>query len=155
MNSSQKILNRLGLRKKNNRVYYPKHIYSKFSLRDILALKKITPKDTKLIRICLHKNDNEKIQEMIILHKIPQSIGPLKQKKESISYHVINGELQIDLLKKNKIVNFKLKKNNSLRIPCNLFRKVISKKNNTIFLEITNGPFKDEHTIWKEKKKLK
>ena len=128
MNNSKKILNRLGLRKKNNRVYYPKHIYSKFSLRDILALKKITPKDTKLIRICLHKNDNEKIQEMIILHKIPQSIGPLKQKKESISYHVINGELQIDLLKKNKTVNFKLKKNNSLRIPCNLFRKVISKK---------------------------
>ena len=47
MNNSKKILNRLGLRKKNNRVYYPKHIYSKFSLRDILALKKITPKDTR------------------------------------------------------------------------------------------------------------
>ena len=89
------------------------------------------------------------------MHKVPQTIGPLKQKKESISYHVINGELQIDLFKKNKIINFKLKKNNSLRIPCNLFRKVISKKNNTIFLEIANGPFKDKHTIWKEQVKLR
>ena len=155
MNKSKKVLSRLGLKKKNNRVYYLKSIYSKFSLRDIFALKKLTPKDTKLIRVCLHKNDSEKIQEMIIMHKVPQTIGPLKQKKESISYHVINGELQIDLLKKNKIVNFKLKKNNSLRIPCNLFRKVISKKNNTIFLEIANGPFKDKHTIWKEQVKLR
>ena len=155
MDYSKKILNKLGLKKKNDRVYYSNSIYCEFSLKDIFILKKLSSKNTKIIRICLHKNDNQKIQEMIIMHKIPQIIGPLKQKKESISYHVLNGELQIDIFKRNKIINFKLKKNNSLRIPCNVFRQIISKKHNTVFLEIANGPFKDKHTIWKEKQRLK
>jgi|TARA_B100001175_G_C19260068_1_gene518981 cupin fold WbuC family metalloprotein len=153
MNSSKKILNKLGLKKKNDRVYYSKNTFHKFSLKDIFVLKEITSKNSKLIRICLHKDNKKKIQEMIIMHKTPQIIGPLKQKKESISYHVLNGKLQIDIFNKNEISKFELKKNDSIRIPCNLFRKIISKKKNTIFLEVVNGPFKDKDTIWKDQQK--
>lgn len=155
MTSLKKDLSKLGLRKKNERVYYLDNAYFKFSLKNIYNLKKITPKNVKLIRVCLHKKDNENIQEMIIMHKIPQIIGPLKQKKDSISYHVLNGELDIYLYSKNKKIKFNLKKNDSVRIPCNIFRKIISKKQNTIFLEVANGPFKDNHTIWKDQKKFK
>ena len=84
------------------------------------------------------------------MHKQPQIVGPLKQKKESISYHVFSGELNILLSDKKIKEKFIVKKNESLRIPCNIFRKIKSTKKNTIFLEITTGPFKDEQTIWKK-----
>lgn len=143
---SKKKLKKLNLKQKNERVYYSKNKFYKFSIKDIYELKKISPKKEKLIRICLHKNNKQKIQEMIIMHKKPQIVGPLKQKKESISYHVFNGELDIILSNKK----FKIKKNESLRIPCNIFRKIKSNKKDTIFLEVTSGPFKDEQTIWKK-----
>lgn len=147
MITQKKKLDKLRLKQKNDRVYYSKNESYKFSIKDIFELEKISPKKEKLIRICLHKNDKQKIQEMIIMHKKPQIVGPLKQKKESISYHVLNGELDIFLSNKK----FKIKKNESLRIPCNTFRKIKSNKKNTIFLEVTSGPFKDTQTIWKKK----
>ena len=105
MKNLEKKLDKLKLKKKNEKVYYAKNRFYQFSINDIYELKRISSKTEKLIRICLHKNDNQKIQEMIIMHKQPQSVGPLKQKKETISYHVLNGELDIQLSEK------KLKKN--------------------------------------------
>ena len=145
MTIHKKKLDNLNLIQKNERVFYSKNKFYKFSIKDIYELKKISSKKEKLIRICLHKNDNQKIQEMIIMHKKPQTVGPLKQKKETISYHVLNGELNIFISNKK----FKIKKKESLRIPCNSFRKIKSTKDNTIFLEVTSGPFKDEQTVWK------
>ena len=151
MKNSEKKLDKLKLKKKNEKVYYAKNRFYQFSINDIYELKRISSKTEKLIRICLHKNDNQKIQEMIIMHKQPQSVGPLKQKKETISYHVLNGELDIQLSEKKIKKKFKIKKNESLRIPCNIFRKIKSTKKDTIFLEITSGPFKDTQTIWKKR----
>ena len=110
MTIHKKKLDNLNLIQKNERVFYSKSKFYKFSIKDIYELKKISSKKEKLIRICLHKNDNQNIQEMIIMHKKPQTVGPLKQKKETISYHVLNGELNIFLSNRK----FKIKKKESL-----------------------------------------
>ena len=47
MDYSKKILNKLKLKKKNDRVYYSNSIYSEFSLKDIFILKKLTQKIQK------------------------------------------------------------------------------------------------------------
>ena len=148
-----KLLKKLNLVFKNERVYYAKDKFFSISIKKILLLKKFLPKNQRIFRICLHINDKEKIHEMIIVHLKPQTIGPLKQKKQTISYHLLNGKLLISIIEKNKTKSFLLSKKNNkhLRIKCNMFRLVKSLEPNTIFLEIASGPFKNKDTIWKNK----
>ena len=77
------LLKKLNLVFKNERVYYAKNKFFSISIKKILLLKKFLPKNQKIFRICLHINDKEKIHEMIIVHLKPQTIGPLKQKKQT------------------------------------------------------------------------
>ncbi|MDC3111627.1 hypothetical protein OA413_05405, partial [Pelagibacteraceae bacterium] len=59
--------------------------------------------------------------------------------------------------RKGKILNSYILDNNhldntqkyiSIRMKANLFRKVQSLSDDTVFLEIANGPFKDKDTEW-------
>ena len=59
--TQKKKLDKLRLKQKNDRVYYSKNESYKFSIKDIFELEKISPKKEKLIRICLHKNDKQKM----------------------------------------------------------------------------------------------
>jgi len=150
-NKLNKILDKLKLKRKNNKVFYSKVDNFSIGLKEILIISKFINKRQKIFRICLHKNNLQKIHEMIIVHLKSQTIGPLKQKKKFISYHLLKGKLKIELLNKKRSKIFKLDEKNKkhLRIKCDLFRKVISLKPMTIFLEICEGPFKDKDTIWK------
>ena len=150
------IINQLNIVKKNERVYYSKNnIFnvSKKHLYFFLFLSQI--RNIKVSRICLHKDDDSNLHEMYMFHSCPSSVGPLKQNKESISYHIIDGLLEISNKDKNKKVilgsetfeNETLSK--SYRLKPNEFRIVESKSDYCIFLEVNNGPFKDDDTIWK------
>ena len=149
------IINQLNIVKKNERVYYSKNnIFnvSKKHLYFFLFLSQI--RNIKVSRICLHKDDDSNLHEMYMFHSCPSSVGPLKQNKESISYHIIDGLLEISNKDKNKKVilgsetfeNETLSK--SYRLKPNEFRIVESKSDYCIFLEVNNGPFKDNDTIW-------
>ena len=144
------VLKKLNLKKKNDRVFYAKNKDICLNIKDILKIAEIIKNKTKIFRICLHNNDKSKIHEMIIVHLKPQKIGPLKQNKKSMSYHLLKGELKIkqNLNSKNKIFYLSKNKNTHARIRCDIFRVVESLKPMTIFLEISEGPFKDQDTIW-------
>ena len=88
---------------------------------------------------------------MIIVHLKPQKIGPLKQNKNYISYHLLRGELKVKQISRFQNKNFHLHKNKKthIRIKSSIFRIVESLKPMTVFLEISEGPFKDSDTIWK------
>ena len=151
MDDISKILKKLDLKKKNDRVFYAKKNYVSINIKDILKIAKSLKKNQKIFRICLHNSDKSKVHEMIIVHLKPQKIGPLKQIKKYISYHLLKGELKIKQISKYKKKNFYLHKNKKthIRIKCDVFRVVESLKPLTIFLEISEGPFKDRDTIWK------
>ena len=85
---TKKLLKRLNLTQKNDRVFFAINNHSYFSMNDLKLLKKAINKSVKLFRVCLHKDTSSQIQEMIICHIIPQKIGPLKQKKECSFVHV-------------------------------------------------------------------
>ena len=108
----------------------------------------------------MHTNDNADIHEMLMIHTKPTKVGPLKQLKTSLSYHIIEGELAIELFDekgiklKNYIVsNSNLNENvkTSIRLNAKQFRIVSSKSPFAIFLEVGSGPFKDSDTIWFKK----
>ena len=155
----KKLIKKYHLTKKNNRVYYLKDSNSVVSMQLIMIIKEIaSARKIPICRICLHSNDNEGVHEMIMIHTIKTSVGPLKQKKQSISYHIISGKLKLSLCNKSgKTLNSYVLDNNhldknktfsSIRMKANVFRKVQSLENETIFLEIANGPFKDKDTEW-------
>ncbi len=145
------LLKKLNLKKKNNRVFYSKKNFINLNTKDILKIAKLLNKDQKIFRICLHNDDKCKIHEMIIVHLKPQKIGPLKQNKNYISYHLLRGELKVKQISRFQNKNFHLHKNKKthIRIKSSIFRIVESLKPMTVFLEISEGPFKDSDTIWK------
>lgn len=150
------IIKHLNILKKNERVYYSKNDNLSISKKDLfffLYLSQI--RNIEVSRICLHKDDDSNLHEMYMFHSRPYSVGPLKQNKESISYHIVDGLLEISTNSQDKkiILGSELFENETLsrsyRLRPNEFRMVESKSDYCIFLEVNNGPFKDSDTIWK------
>lgn len=150
-----KITEKLRIKKKNERVYYAaaeKFQINSQSMYFFLYLSQL--RKVPVSRICLHNNDNSLLHEMYMFHSIPTSVGPLKQEKETISYHIIDGILEIETEDKTNIVlssdffqNTGASK--SYRLKPSQYRVVKSKSDYCIFLEVNNGPFNDFDTIWK------
>lgn len=147
------------LKKKDNVFYLmdnPK-VLSLKNIKNFKAKLNNTLKNYKLFRICLHNKDKDKYNEMIMFHLKPHLVGPLKQEKNNISFHMIQGKLEITIFNKKKIKKISLSKNSKnpshIRLKANQYRTIKSLKKNTIFLEISEGPFKDSDTIWKLTKK--
>lgn len=154
-----------SIEKKNERVFYSKLEDSKLSKQQIILFKELSIINNQgVTRICLHQSDSSSLHEMIMVHTKPAKIGPLKQDKASISYHIIDGSIEVKIydelenIKKLytlKNLSFSDDELNSIRIKPNDYRTVSSLSNYAIFLEITNGPFEDNDTLWLNAKKNK
>ena len=66
-----------------------------FQKRSLFFLYLSQLRNIDVSRICLHSNDKSNLHEMYMFHSHPLSVGPLKQNKETISYHIIDGLLEI------------------------------------------------------------
>ena len=147
-------LKKIDLKKKNSRVYYARKKNFKISNQNIFWLKKLLAfKKQKILRICFHNHDKEHINEMLIIVRGKYSNKPHKQVKSSVSYHLLQGNLTINIFKKKKIKKKYLlgeskNKLKLLRLNANIFRSLTCSGKFTIFMEMSCGPFKDKDTIW-------
>jgi 8-oxo-dGTP diphosphatase len=150
------ILARLGLRRKNPRVYYADGAPAKIGLRDMILLKELARyRDLPVVRVCLHASDEEPIHEMMIAHTRPQAVGPLRQEKSSLSYHMLAGRAEILLhdpegavLSRHAVDAGDPFGPRSARLEARVFRTFRSLSPYAIFLETAGGPFRDQDTIW-------
>ena len=150
------LCNIFSFKKKNDRVFYSNTSPSKFSIYQGKLLKEVALiKKLPIIRLCLHNNDREHINEMLIVHSQPQLVGPLKQNnKNSMSYLALDGKATIKQYdsNNNEVERIKISSQSTCsqfcRIDPSLFRTIESHSKYFIFLEICSGPFKDEDTIW-------
>ncbi len=152
-----------NLEKKNDRVFYSRNNPSGLSRQQIFLLKALaTLKNIPIFRVCLHTDDQADVHEMIMIHTQPSSVGPLKQNKSSLSYHIIEGSLNIELLneKGDLLEEYYLCNSTgfqkgliSLRLIANQYRTVQSKSIHAIFIEVASGPFEDNDTHWLNIKK--
>ncbi len=129
------------------------------SNKEIKAMQKYSQsQEIRQFRYCLHTNNQEGIQKMIIFHNRPQVInwhGQLNQ-QGCISYICIEGSMEIvvnmnyqkRVFKLDSIDNSSI---NHLSIPKNYYRRVITNSECSIFWEIGQGPFRDSDTIWTSK----
>ena len=147
-----------NLQKKNNRVVFAKNINCSLSKQQIFLFRELSKLNkVSVSRICLHKNQKNSIQEMIMFHCVPSTVGPLRQANESISYHILDGVIKISILdKKHEVkdiytlnsLSYSNNEVSSVRLDPSDYRIITTLSENSIFLEISNGPFKDEDTIW-------
>ena len=123
-----------------------------FLLKELALLRNVP-----VFRCCLHTSDQNDVHEMLMIHTRPSSVGPLRQKKTSLSYHLFEGAMTIKLHTENGEVTSEYFLGNgpsadarvtSLRLNASEYRSVHSTSHYSIFLEVASGPFQDSDTVW-------
>ncbi len=147
-----------NLVKKNDRVFYASENPCALSRQQMFLLKELAClRGIPTFRVCLHTDDQSDIHEMVMVHTAPTSVGPLKQRKTSLSYHVFEGSLTIKrhdevgcVLSEQVIGEGKPSQSPavSVRLNATEFRSVHSTSPYCIFLEVASGPFQDSDTVW-------
>ena len=117
------------------------------SKRNLEFLKKNKNQKNNKSRICIHINDKKKIHEMIVFNKKGAYVRPHKHLNKLESFFVIYGEVTLIIfnasgkpLKKIEMGDYSSGKNFYYKMQKNCYHTQIIKKD-TIFKEVTNGPF--------------
>ena len=102
----------------------------------------------KRARICLHKDDGEMIQEMIIAFCKDSYVRPHRHIDKSESYHIIEGRIEIIFFNDNGIEIDKVVLSDKIdehpflfRISNSAWHTVVPKSDFVIIHEVTKGPF--------------
>lgn len=156
----QAILRHGRLRKKNERVFYAQETSAILGMQLIMLMKELAEfRGLPVFRVCLHESDDEGIHEMLMVHTRPVHVGPLKQDKTSLSYHMLDGTADISLFDDMGICNRTIRVDSDdnfcgrfVRLKANVFRSIQTISQHSIFLEVASGPFADDETIWLNKK---
>jgi cupin fold WbuC family metalloprotein len=114
----------------------------------------------KTARLCMHQDQNQVIQEMLMIHAEQISTGPLRQDRDSsVSYHMMRGALEISLHHGGETGDrvYRVEHsqnqpsvNSSLRVPARVFRTIRTLTDSAVFIEAQSGPFSDSDTEWAE-----
>lgn len=123
---------------------------------DVNGLKeKVYHCPNKRIRICTHQNTDDLLHEMIIVATKESYIRPHKHLENTISYHMIEGELDIvifddhgEIIEIIPMGDFKSGKNFYYRLSKTMFYAPVLKTDLAVFHETIRGPYKKENTVW-------
>lgn len=110
----------------------------------------IGQKENKLVRVCLHNDDNDDLQSMIIY--VPKSYNPIihMHKDKTETYHLLKGKCTIAYFSTNgeNTENIELSKYNMIcRVPSNTYHAVIPFEMDIVFHESITGPYNPDDTI--------
>jgi 8-oxo-dGTP diphosphatase len=146
------------LDKKNDRIFYARENPCCLSRQQMFLLKALAEmRNVQVFRVCLHTDDQCDIHEMLMVHTVAGAVGPLKQNKTSLSYHVLEGALTVTqhdeagLAFRDYLLGESPSsepRNLSLRLKASEYRTIRSTSQFSIFLEVASGPFQDSDTIW-------
>tara|TARA_Y100000294_G_C8530493_1_gene326737 strand:+ start:49 stop:594 length:546 start_codon:yes stop_codon:yes gene_type:complete len=125
------------------------------SNKDLVFLKnKSKTSNRNRSRICTHANINQSVQEMFIFHKKNTYVRPHKHLKNKESFQVLYGSVDVVLFNKNgkvvEVINVSDQKSNKVfyyKLSNDIFHTQIFKKD-TVFFEVTKGPFNKQHTVF-------
>ena len=134
----------------------PEVIYSNEKITEVsnqwikLLSKQASLSPRKTCRLCLHKNKESLLHQMIILHSRTVHVPIHKHLHSDEILNVFSGSAIINFYKDNGMIfkTVKLSQNNCLTvtIPKDIFHSVKIKSNWFLFQEVINGPFKPKNT---------
>jgi hypothetical protein len=155
----EKFLQSFNLSKKSNRVFFAKSetVIANETVISFLGAFAVVNGE-KTARLCMHQDQDQVIQEMLMIHAEPIITGPLRQNRDtSVSYHMVRGALEITLHHGGAIGdkvyliehdNNQPSGSSSLRVPAKVFRTIRTLTDSAIFIEVQSGPFTDSDTEW-------
>jgi hypothetical protein len=153
------LLRNFNLSKKSNRVFFAKAetVIASEALISFLGAFAVVNGE-KTARLCMHQDQGQVIQEMLMIHAEPIITGPLRQNRDtSVSYHMVRGALEITLHHGGAIGDKvyliehddnQPSSSSSLRVPAKVFRTIRTLTDSAIFIEVQSGPFTDSDTEW-------
>ena len=140
----------------NEEVLFTADDVVKVDANDIEELKqkaRLNPR--RRIRLCVHKDLDDSIHEMVIVHEKSCYIRPHKHINKTESFHIIEGSVVIILFDEdgqiNKIIpmgDYASGRKFFYRLPPSHYHTLMIQSDVLVFHEITNGPFRPEDTVW-------
>ena len=139
---------------KNEEVLYPKSEKVELNSKDIFQLKTMaTLNERKRIRLCCHKNEEETVHEMIIVHDKTCYVRPHLHKKRDESIYIIEGEADLIIFDAHGEIA-EVVEMGELSTSKVVYRKIAKLTTHTlifhtshlVFKEVTQGPFDLEDT---------
>jgi len=155
----KQLLQDFNLNKVSQRVFFAKSetVVANESLISFLGAFAVV-NGQKTARLCMHQDQSQVIQEMLMIHAEQISTGPLRQDRDSsVSYHMMRGALEITLHHggdtADKVYRVEHSQsqpsvNSSLRVPARVFRTIRTLSDSAVFIEAQSGPFSDSDTQW-------
>ena len=121
---------------------------------DILELKQKAKKNPrKRIRICVHKDNEDYLHEMLIIHEKSCYVRPHKHINKTESFHIVEGVADIVIFNDDGSIEQIISMGDIesgfkffYRLPPNLYHTILIKSEVLVFHEITNGPFNPNET---------
>jgi cupin fold WbuC family metalloprotein len=143
-------------REHNAEVLYADDPIVRVDRRDIAFLvKRAAQNPRKRIRLCTHKNTDDRIHEMLIVHARDCYVRPHKHLAKSEAFHVIEGLVDIVLLDDAgnvvevvRMGDYASGRKFYYRLADPLYHTLLIRSDYVVFHEITNGPFNRADTIF-------
>ena len=159
MKLEEKFLRDFNLSKKSNRVFFARSetVIANETVISFLGAFAVANGE-KTARLCMHQDQGQVIQEMMMIHAEPIITGPLRQNRDtSVSYHMLRGALEITLHQSGAVGDkiyliendsSRPSSSSSLRVPAKIFRTIRTLTDSAVFIEVQSGPFTDSDTEW-------
>jgi cupin fold WbuC family metalloprotein len=146
----------IRFREHNAEVLYAEDPIVQVDQRDIeLLVARAAKNPRKRIRLCAHKDVNDKLHEMLIVHARECYVRPHKHLAKSESFHVIKGIVDIALLDEAgqlaeviPMGDYASGRTFYYRLADPYYHTLLIRSDYVIFHEITNGPFNRADTIF-------
>ncbi len=140
----------------NKEVLYALDAFTNVDGGDIELLKdKASKNPRKRIRFCAHKDTNDTLHEMLIIHSKGAYVRPHKHLNKSESFHIIEGKLKVVVFDEEggvvESINMGEYSTGDVfyyRLSENCFHTVVPISDIVVFHETTNGPFEREDIIF-------
>lgn len=146
----------MGLYQFNEEVFFAKDKIVEISRRDMEFLKEKAAKNIrKRARICLHKNVQDELHEMLIAHMEDAYIRPHRHLGKSESLYVIEGSADAVMFDEKggiseviRLGDYDSGKKFYYRISTPAYHTLIIGSKYFIFHEVTGGPFNRADTVF-------
>ena len=146
----------MQVKKINKEVLYAVDRFIKVGYKDIKLLKvKSLDNDRKRIRLCTHKDVEDNLHEMFIVHAQGTYVRPHKHLNKAESLHIIEGLIDLiifddegNILEVVRMGDYSSGGEFYHRISDSCYHTMLIRSEFLVFHEVTNGPFKRSDTVF-------
>jgi len=140
----------------NEEVLFATDAIVSVNTKDIEELKqKAMGNKRRLIRLCAHKDLEDSIHEMLIVHEKGYYVRPHKHLNKIESFHIIEGVVDIVLFHEKGQISGTLAMGDYstglkffYRLPPSIYHTLLITSDVVVFHEITNGPFRRSDMVF-------